>query len=67
MHKLEGVYLYRLEDLESLVAKNVASRAGAMAAARGIVDAKAVEFDAWALSLASGQEISLKHSGRAGR
>lgn len=64
VHKLDGVYLYRLEDLESIVAKNVASRAGAMAAARRIVESKAAEFDAWAKSLSSGRELSFKHSER---
>lgn len=62
VHKLDGVFLYRLEDLESIVAKNMSSRAEAVAAARAIVEAKAAEFDAWAKSLATGRELSLKHS-----
>ncbi|MFI5361217.1 MAG: glutamyl-tRNA reductase [Elusimicrobiota bacterium] len=64
VHKLDGVFLYRLEDLESIVAKNLASRAEAMAAARVIVDEKAGEFDAWAKSLSSGRELSFRHSER---
>jgi glutamyl-tRNA reductase len=64
VHKLDGVFLYRLEDLESIVAKNMSSRVEAVAAARAIVEAKAAEFDAWARSLASGHEISLRHSER---
>ncbi len=64
VHTLDGVFLYRLEDLESIVAKNVSSRAEAMAAARRIVEAKAAEFDAWAKSLSSGKELSFKHSER---
>jgi glutamyl-tRNA reductase len=67
VHKLDGVFLYRLEDLESIVAKNLASRAGAMAAARAIVEAKADEFDAWARSLSSGRELSFRHSERPAR
>ena len=62
VHAIDGVYLYRLEDLEAIVAKNMASRAEAVAAARRVVDAKAGEFDAWARSLSSGKELSLKHS-----
>jgi glutamyl-tRNA reductase len=64
VHKLDGVFLYRLEDLESIVAKSMASRAEAIAAARAIVEAKAAEFDAWARSLAAGREISLRHAER---
>ncbi len=62
VHEIDGVYLYRLEDLEAIVAKNMASRAESVAAARRVVEAKAEEFDAWARSLSSGREISLKHS-----
>jgi glutamyl-tRNA reductase len=67
VHKLDGVFLYRLEDLESIVAKNLASRAEAMAAARAIVEAKADEFDAWAKSLSTGRELSFRHSNRPAR
>ncbi|MEK7232396.1 MAG: glutamyl-tRNA reductase [Elusimicrobiota bacterium] len=62
VHKIDGVYLYRLEDLEAIVAKNMASRAQAVAAARRIVDAKTSEFVAWAKSLSTGRERSFKHS-----
>lgn len=62
VHKIDGVYLYRLEDLEAIVAKNMASRAEAVAAARCVVDAKTAEFGEWANSLSTGQERSLKHS-----
>jgi glutamyl-tRNA reductase len=62
VHALDGVFLYRLEDLESIVAKNMSSRAEAMAAARAIVEEKTGEFDAWARSLRSGRELSLRHA-----
>ncbi len=62
VHQIDGVYLYRLEDLEAIVAKTMASRAEAMAAALRVVEAKTTEFNAWASSLSSGQERSLKHS-----
>ena len=64
VHKLDGVFLYRLEDLESIVAKSMSSRAEEIAAARAIVEAKAAEFDAWARSLSSGRELSLRHAER---
>ncbi len=62
VHALDNVYLYRLEDLEAIVSKNMAGRAEAMASARAIVADKTAEFDAWANSLSSGRERSLKHS-----
>lgn len=62
VNELDGVYLYRLEDLEAIVAKNMASRADCVAAARRVVETKAAEFGAWARSLATGKEMSLKHS-----
>jgi glutamyl-tRNA reductase len=64
VHNLEGVYLYRLEDLESIVARNMSERGEAVGHARRIVEEKADEFDAWAKSLSSGRELSLRHSGR---
>jgi glutamyl-tRNA reductase len=64
VHDLDGVYLYRLEDLEAIVARNMASRAGAVSSARSIVEKKATEFDAWVKSLETGREISLRHSER---
>ena len=64
VHTLDGVFLYRLEDLESIVAKNMSSRATEVAAARAIIEAKASEFDAWAKSLSGGRELSFRHSAR---
>lgn len=64
VHQLDGVYLYRLEDFEAIVAKNMASRAEAVAAARAIVESKAAEFDRWAKSLSADKELSLRHRER---
>lgn len=62
VHRLDGVYLYRLEDFEAIVAKNMAGRAESVAAARAIIEGKAAEFDRWAKSLSSEKELSLRHS-----
>ncbi|MEK7382198.1 MAG: glutamyl-tRNA reductase [Elusimicrobiota bacterium] len=67
VHQLDGVYLYRLEDFEAIVAKNMAGRAESVAAARAIVEAKAAEFDRWAKSLSSEKELSLRHCERPAR
>lgn len=62
VHGLEHVYLYRLEDLEAIVADNLKSRGGEVERARGIARAKAEEFAAWLDSVAAGREISLTHA-----
>ncbi len=62
VHEIDGVYLYRLEDLEAIVAKNMAARSIAVAEARRVVDAKVLEFSEWAHSLSSERELSLKHA-----
>ncbi len=62
VHGLEQVYLYRLEDLESIVAENLKSRAGEIAKARALVQEKAEELARWIDSVGAGKEISLRHA-----
>jgi len=64
VHSLEHVYAYRLEDLESIAQRNLASRGKEVDSARALARAKAAELWRWYESLSSGQEISLKHSDR---
>ncbi|MBI3551571.1 MAG: glutamyl-tRNA reductase [Elusimicrobia bacterium] len=60
--ELDHVYLYRLEDLESIVADNLKNRGGEVRLAQELVAAKAKEFCAWESTLGTGKEASLKHS-----
>ncbi len=62
VHGLEHVYVYRLGDLEAIVADNLKHRGGEVERARVLAAQKAGEFSGWAASIASGREISLKHS-----
>jgi glutamyl-tRNA reductase len=64
VHGLEHVYLYRLEDLEGIVAQNLKSRGGEIDRAKSLAGEKAREFFAWQESAAEGREISLKHAPR---
>lgn len=64
IHALEHVYVYRLEDLESIAMRNLASRGNEVTSARALARAKAEELWRWYESLSTGQEISLKHSDR---
>lgn len=62
VHGLEHVYLYRLADLEAIVADNLKSRGDEVARARALANAKADEFCAWARSVKDGRETSLRHA-----
>ncbi len=60
--RIDHVYLYTMADLEGIVRENLARRGAELEAARALVEAKTKEFSRWAESLASGAEISLRHS-----
>ncbi len=62
VHELEHVYVYRLDDLESIVADNLKNRGGEVEKARALARRKAEELSAWLKSVAEGKEISLKHA-----
>jgi glutamyl-tRNA reductase len=62
VHGLEHVYLYRLEDLETIVAENLGTRGQEIAKAREIVHGKAAEFAGWIESVIAGRETSFKHA-----
>ncbi len=64
VHTLEHVYLYRLEDLEHIVAKNLEGRASEIQKAKEIIDSKTAEMDEWLKALKEGRELSFKHSNR---
>ena len=62
---LEGVYLYSLSDLETLVSENVAKRRGEMEAGRGIVRLQAQEFSSWLERALRGEKTTLRSLRRA--
>lgn len=45
--EIDGVYLYNLDDLQNVVAKNQSQRQGAVAAAQQIVEKHVTDFIAW--------------------
>ncbi len=49
--KLDGVFLYDVDDLEKLADENLAARHQHVRAAEGIVDGEVAEFDAWRRTL----------------
>lgn len=63
IHGLDGAYLYRLEDLERIVADNLASREGEVARAGELSASLAAQLWAWWESVAAGREESLRHAG----
>ena len=62
VHGLDHVYLYRMEDLEKIVAESLKSRDHEVRHAGEIVREKADEFSRWFESVRDGREISLTHS-----
>jgi glutamyl-tRNA reductase len=67
VHGLEHVYLYRLEDLEAIVAENLKTRGAELQTARAMVGALSSQFSNWDQSVANGAEQSLKHRPRFAR
>lgn len=62
VHGLDGVFLYRLEDLDAIVRENMAARELEVEKARGLVHALALEFGAWLEAHAGGRALALRHS-----
>ncbi len=62
VHQMDNVYLYNIDDLQSLAAENLKGRQGEFDKAQQIVKEKADEFADWLDSLKAGQERSLKHN-----
>ncbi|OIO06832.1 MAG: glutamyl-tRNA reductase [Elusimicrobia bacterium CG1_02_63_36] len=60
--KINGVYLYRIEDLRAIADENASRRRGEIEAARSIIVRETDNFGAWLESLRVGPEISLRHS-----
>ncbi len=65
--QVDGVYLYALEDLQGVVAGNIARRRDDIASVQSILDSETDKFSRWLASLGTGRELSLKHSDVRGR
>lgn len=62
VHGLDNTYLYRLGDLEAIVAEHLLGRSQEVEKARKIVDEKAGEFESWLKAASAGANSSLRHS-----
>jgi glutamyl-tRNA reductase len=63
---LDNVYLYNVDDLESLVAESLVKRKGEIEKAGAIADAQAAQFDRWYQAWQSGDTATLRHSPTSG-
>ncbi|HVO32823.1 MAG TPA: glutamyl-tRNA reductase, partial [Elusimicrobiota bacterium] len=61
VHHLDNVYVYNIDDLQSLVRENVAKRSHEVERAESIVREKADEFGRWLTAYDAGQGHSLRH------
>jgi glutamyl-tRNA reductase len=67
VHRIDNVYVYNIDDLQSIVAENVARRSGEIVLAEKIIQEKCGEFTAWLAAQRAGQSHSLKHYDPAAR
>lgn len=61
---LDHVYLYNVDDLESLVAETLAKRHGEIERAQTLADAEAEKFSGWYRAWQSGSPAALRHVDR---
>lgn len=62
VHKLDNVYVYNIDDLESLVRENLAGRQKEVAAAEDLVSHLSDEFFLWLEAALKGQNRPLRHT-----
>jgi glutamyl-tRNA reductase len=61
VHRIDNVYVYNIDDLQSIVTDNVARRASEISLAEAIIDDKSKEFVNWLAAYRSGQDQGFKH------
>jgi glutamyl-tRNA reductase len=61
VHQIDNVYVYNIDDLQSIVSENVARRSGEVTQAEAIIREKSDEFARWLDAHRSGQVQGLKH------
>lgn len=62
VENIDGIYLYRIEDLRTIADENASRRGAEVESAQAIIRREAESFGFWLKSLRVGPEISLKHS-----
>lgn len=61
VHQIDNVYLYNIDNLQTIAQENIRNRSTEIEKANTIVREKTAEFFNWYLSWKSGEEKSLKH------
>jgi glutamyl-tRNA reductase len=64
VHAIDNVYVYNIDDLQTIVSENLTRRSGEISSAERIVHEKADEFARWLAAHDAGQEHSLRHDSR---
>lgn len=62
VHKMENVYLYNIDDLETIVAESLVRRREEIDKASRLVDQKTREFSRWYRAWSSGEPMSFRHA-----
>jgi glutamyl-tRNA reductase len=61
VHGIDNVYVYNIDDLQTIVSENVARRSTEISAAERIIRDKTEEFARWLAAFRAGQEHSFTH------
>jgi len=61
VHRIDNVYVYHMDDLQSIVAENTARRSGEISQAEAIIQEKSREFIQWLADRRTGHSHGFKH------
>jgi glutamyl-tRNA reductase len=61
VHKLDNVYVYNIDDLQTIIAENLSRKSGEIALAEAIIRDKSAEFIEWLAAERSGRSQGFKH------
>jgi len=62
VHQIDNVYLYNIDDLQTIVKENMSKRSREVDLAESIISDKSREFSQWLKAYQSGQDHSLRHT-----
>ncbi len=62
VHEIDNVYVYNIDDLQSIVTNNLSKRGNEVQLAEAIINEKNAEFAHWLQAYHAGQDHSLRHA-----
>jgi glutamyl-tRNA reductase len=62
VEKMDNVYVYNVDDLQSIVQENLGKRGAQVETAEALIAEKAAEFTQWLAAYRAGEEFSFQHA-----